>query len=189
MMTAWQCWGRRENRANPAGARRSHWSQNRDAHWRGRGTNSIRDSKSQLQCPCTRLFRRKLGRPDSDFLNVCNGNKTGRKWFSSDVVACIALQAFQPSPRRPDQAVCSHPECQARRRAVITAVVSGKPMPSTPVRDSCRKWRESHPDYQRNYWQTHPDAAPRQPPPCGKSLRALRDPFANGQHFPKLSPR
>ena len=25
--------------------------------------------------------------------------------------------------------------------------------------DSQRKWREAHPDYQRNYWLTHPDAA------------------------------
>jgi len=29
------------------------------------------------------------------------------------------------------------------------------------IRDSRRKWREAHPDYQRNYWQTHPDAAAR----------------------------
>ena len=71
-------------------------------------------------------------------------------------------QAFQPSPRRPDQAVCSHPECQARRRSDYrrrkrqTDAVYAE-----VVRDSRRKWRESHPDYQRNYWQTHPDAAAR----------------------------
>lgn len=29
------------------------------------------------------------------------------------------------------------------------------------VCDSRRKWREAHPDYQKNYWQTHPDAAAR----------------------------
>lgn len=29
------------------------------------------------------------------------------------------------------------------------------------VRDSRRKWREAHPDYQKNYWQTHPEAAAR----------------------------
>ena len=29
------------------------------------------------------------------------------------------------------------------------------------VRDSRRKWREAHPDYQKNYWQTHPAAAQR----------------------------
>ena len=29
------------------------------------------------------------------------------------------------------------------------------------IRDSRRKWREAHPNYQRNYRQTHPDAAAR----------------------------
>jgi len=29
------------------------------------------------------------------------------------------------------------------------------------VRDSRRKWREAHPDYQKNYWQNHPEAAAR----------------------------
>ena len=27
------------------------------------------------------------------------------------------------------------------------------------VRDSRRKWRQAHPDYQKNYWQNHTDAA------------------------------
>ena len=29
------------------------------------------------------------------------------------------------------------------------------------VRDSRRKWRDAHPDYQKNYWETHPEAAQR----------------------------
>jgi len=29
------------------------------------------------------------------------------------------------------------------------------------IRDSRRKWRDAHPDYQKNYWQTHPHAAAR----------------------------
>jgi hypothetical protein len=29
------------------------------------------------------------------------------------------------------------------------------------VRDSRRKWREAHPEYQKNYWQDHPEAAAR----------------------------
>lgn len=29
------------------------------------------------------------------------------------------------------------------------------------VRDSRRKWREAHPDYQKNYWHSHPEAATR----------------------------
>ena len=58
--------------------------------------------------------------------------------------------------------MCSHPECQARRRSDYrrrkrqTDAVYAE-----VVRDSRRLWRESHPDYQRNYWQAHPDAAAR----------------------------
>jgi hypothetical protein len=29
------------------------------------------------------------------------------------------------------------------------------------IRDSRRKWRDTHPDYQKNYRQTHPDAVAR----------------------------
>jgi len=29
------------------------------------------------------------------------------------------------------------------------------------VRDSRRKWHDAHPDYQKNYWRTHPEAAAR----------------------------
>lgn len=29
------------------------------------------------------------------------------------------------------------------------------------VRDSRKKWRDAHPGYQKNYWQTHPAAAQR----------------------------
>lgn len=29
------------------------------------------------------------------------------------------------------------------------------------IRDSRRKWRDAHPDYQRSYWQNHPSAAAR----------------------------
>lgn len=29
------------------------------------------------------------------------------------------------------------------------------------VRDSRDKWRAAHPDYQKTYWQTHPEAAAR----------------------------
>jgi hypothetical protein len=29
------------------------------------------------------------------------------------------------------------------------------------VRDSRRKWREAHPDYQKKYWRDHPEAAAR----------------------------
>ncbi len=71
-------------------------------------------------------------------------------------------QAFQPSRRRPDQVVCSRPVCQARRRRDYRRRKRRTdPEYAEVVRDSRRKWREAHPDYQKNYWQNHPEAAAR----------------------------
>ena len=71
-------------------------------------------------------------------------------------------QAFQPSPRRPDQVVCSRPECQARRRNEYRRRKrQSDPEYAEVVRDSRRKWRDAHPDYQKKYWQDHPEAADR----------------------------
>jgi len=71
-------------------------------------------------------------------------------------------QAFQPSPRRPDQVVCSRPECQARRRNEYRRRKrQSDPEYAEVVRDSRRKWRDAHPDYQKKYWQNHLEAAAR----------------------------
>jgi hypothetical protein len=71
-------------------------------------------------------------------------------------------QTFQASPRRPDQVVCSQPECQARRRSDYRRRKrETDPEYAEVVRDSRRKWRENHPDYQKNYWHDHPEAAAR----------------------------
>jgi hypothetical protein len=71
-------------------------------------------------------------------------------------------QAFQPSPRRPDQAVCSRPECQSRRRNDYhRRKRQTDPVYTEVVQTSQRKWREEHPGYQKQYWQDHPDAAAR----------------------------
>ena len=71
-------------------------------------------------------------------------------------------QAFQPSPRRPDQVVCSRPECQARRRNEYRRQKrQTDPEYAEVVRDSRRKWRDAHPDYQKKYWQNHPEAVAR----------------------------
>jgi hypothetical protein len=71
-------------------------------------------------------------------------------------------QAFQPSPRRPDQAVCSQPDCQSRRRHEYRRRKrQTDPEYAQVVRDSRRKWREAHPDYQKKYRQSHPEAAAR----------------------------
>jgi hypothetical protein len=56
---------------------------------------------------------------------------------------------FLPSPRRPDQAICSQAQCQKRRSDPEYAEV---------VRDSRRKWRQAHPEYQKAYRQNHPQA-------------------------------
>src|SRR5215813_15658507 len=80
-------------------------------------------------------------------------------------------QAFQPSPRRPDQAVCSRPECQARRRSDYRRRKRQTDAEyAEVVRDSRRKWREAHPDYQKNYRQNHPAAVER-----NRQLQRQRD--------------
>jgi hypothetical protein len=33
-----------------------------------------------------------------------------------------------------------------------------RPESAQAVRDSRKKWRDTHPDYQKNYWQPHPEA-------------------------------
>jgi hypothetical protein len=71
-------------------------------------------------------------------------------------------QAFQPSKRRPDQAVCSRSQCQNRRRNEYRRKKrQTDPEYAAVVRDSRRKWREAHPDYQKQYRQTHPEAVTR----------------------------
>jgi hypothetical protein len=71
-------------------------------------------------------------------------------------------QVFEPSSRRPDQVICSRAECQARRRNDYRRRKrQTDPVYAQVVRDSRQKWRDAHPDYQKNYWQTHPEAAAR----------------------------
>lgn len=58
--------------------------------------------------------------------------------------------------------MCSRPECQTqRRRDYRRRKRRTDPEYAEVVRDSRRKWREAHPDYQKNYWQNHPEAAAR----------------------------
>jgi hypothetical protein len=65
-------------------------------------------------------------------------------------------QSFQPSKFRPDQSVCSQPECQRNRRAEDHhRRLETDAEYAQVVRDSQRKWRQAHPDYQRQYRQTH----------------------------------
>jgi hypothetical protein len=68
-------------------------------------------------------------------------------------------QSFQPSKFRPDQNVCSQPDCQRRRRADYhRKQLQTDPEYAQIVRDSQKKWREANPDYQRRYRQNHAPA-------------------------------
>jgi hypothetical protein len=62
---------------------------------------------------------------------------------------------FTPSRYRPDQAVCSAPECQRQRR---TAYHRRKLEDDALYREQCREsqrhWLEQHPDYMRSYRET-----------------------------------
>lgn len=65
-------------------------------------------------------------------------------------------QFFQPSKFRPDQSVCSQSECQRKRCAEDHRHrLETDAEYAQVVRDSRRKWRQAHPDYQRHYRQTH----------------------------------
>jgi hypothetical protein len=69
---------------------------------------------------------------------------------------------FLASPRRPQQQVCSQPECQRRRRADSRRrQLATDPVYGQVVRESRKKWQEKHPDYQKQYWREHSEAAER----------------------------
>jgi hypothetical protein len=69
-------------------------------------------------------------------------------------------QQFQRFLFRPQQTVCSQRDCQRRRRTDYHRLkVQSDSEYAQVVRDSRKKWRDAHPDYQKNYWQTHPEAA------------------------------
>jgi hypothetical protein len=71
-------------------------------------------------------------------------------------------QAFQSSPYRLQQRVCSQPECQRRRRADYhRQKIRTDPLYAQVVHDSRRQWRAEHAAYQKTYWQTHPESAER----------------------------
>ena len=80
-------------------------------------------------------------------------------------------QSFHPSKFHSQQNVCSQPECQRRRRADYHRQrIAADPVYAEIVRDSRRKWRDEHPDYQKTYRQTHPAAVVR-----NRGLQRQRD--------------
>ena len=73
-------------------------------------------------------------------------------------VCPYCAQAFVPSAFRPQQCVCSQPECQRRRRKDYhQQKIQTDPLYSQVCRDSQQKWRANHPDYPRRYRENHPD--------------------------------
>ncbi len=71
-------------------------------------------------------------------------------------------QLLQPSRFHPYQFVRGGSDCQRQRRqAYHRRKIERDHEYAQVVRDNRRKWREAHPDYQRNYWLTHAEAAER----------------------------
>ena len=76
---------------------------------------------------------------------------------------CLYCQrVFPVSPYRPQQAVCSQISCQRRRqREYHRGRIRSDSVYAQTVRLSRKKWRDAHPGYQKQYWQTHPEARER----------------------------
>ena len=71
-------------------------------------------------------------------------------------------QNFQPSIYRPQQSVCSQPECQRRRRSEHHRERIAKDSAyAEDVRASQKKWRQANSDYWKRYRLEHPEAAAR----------------------------
>lgn len=76
---------------------------------------------------------------------------------------CLCCQkVFQPAPYHPQQLVCSQLECQRRRRREYHHnKIRSDPLYADTVSRSRKKWRDAHPGYQKQYWQTHLQATER----------------------------
>jgi hypothetical protein len=80
-------------------------------------------------------------------------------------------QSFRPSLYRPQQQVCSQAECQRRRRTEYhRQKLKADAEYRQVVRDSQKKWRQSHPGYSRQYRSQHLQAVQR-----NRQRQKLRD--------------
>ena len=69
-----------------------------------------------------------------------------------DKLCFYCKQRFQASRYRPDQTVCSLPECQRRRRTDYhRKKLAEDPLYREQCRDSQRDWRERNPQYMQDY--------------------------------------
>ena len=77
--------------------------------------------------------------------------------------------------------MCGRPECQKQRRAEYHRQrIAADPEYAEVVRDSRRKWRQSHADYQQQYRQSHPVAVER-----NRQLQRARDARRRAQFLVK----
>jgi hypothetical protein len=77
--------------------------------------------------------------------------------------------------------VCGRPECQKQRRAEYHRQrIATDPEYAEVVRDSRRKWRQAHPDYQQRYRQSHPASVER-----NRQLQGGRDARRRAQFLVK----
>ena len=82
--------------------------------------------------------------------------------MSSSRSCRYCYQIFQPSVYRPQQSVCSEPDCQRRRRSDYHRErIRNDSTYAEDVRASQKKWQQAHPDYWTQYRQQHPEAAER----------------------------
>jgi hypothetical protein len=80
-------------------------------------------------------------------------------------------QSFEASKFRPDQSVCTQRVCRQKHRAEYhRRKIASDAEYAEVVRDSRRKWREAHPDYQKTYRQGHAGAVER-----NRMLQKVRD--------------
>ena len=71
-------------------------------------------------------------------------------------------QIFQPSIYRPQQSVCSQPDCQRRRRSDYHGErIRNDRSYAEDVRASQKKWSQAHPDYWKQYRRQHPASVER----------------------------
>ena len=92
-------------------------------------------------------------------------------------------ESFQPSIYRPEQRVCSQPECQRQRRTDYHRQrIRNDAAYAEDVRVSQSKWRQANPDYWKQYRQQHPDTVDR-----NRKLQQQRDRKRRAANLAKMN--
>jgi hypothetical protein len=78
---------------------------------------------------------------------------------ASERLCRYCRQPFVPSLYRHQQSVCSQPDCQKRRKTDYHCYKRQQdPVYAQTCQNSQKNWRRNHPEYNRQYRQTHPQA-------------------------------